>query len=83
MRLLKEPVLRPCGCRFGASDGFFKHVVEGVYTCECCGKIEETVTIDRTPPQQRGKPKPPEDKVRVCADCLVDWKGIEARDARR
>jgi len=74
-------VLRPCGCRFGISDGYFPGVIEGVCRCDCCGKAEEYITVDRTPPWQRGRKKPKEEKVRVCADCLRDWKGIERKDA--
>jgi len=41
-------VLRPCGCRFGISDGYFPGVIEGVCRCDCCGKAEEYITVDRT-----------------------------------
>ena len=78
-----EKVLRPCGCRFGASTGFFESVIQGVRRCDCCGKDEEIIVLDRTQPAQRGRPKPRPDRVTVCADCLVDWKGIEKRDARK
>lgn len=77
----EETQLRPCGCRFGASPGFRPYYSGRPTVCDCCKKVEDTVDVWRNIELLGGRTKKSRtaedrEQLRVCADCMQDWKGL-------